>query len=110
MEYNTFAKKQTKKLYFKDCNIYEKINYNDKLIKLITINMSWVPISFIKRIYYYSIYGKFPPFYITLFDEIKRISKKAGQLAFCPLCLSSSSQALRFFDNVFLKVFIFFIC
>ena len=73
MAYDTYAKKQIKKLYFKDGNIYEKTKYKNNLVKLVTINMSWVPLSFIKRIYYYSTHSKFPPLYIILFDKIKKI-------------------------------------
>lgn len=74
-EYNNYLKRVVKKLYFIDNNVYEKSQKTGRLIKLITINMSWVPTSFIEKVYYYKVHGEFPPFYISLFLKIHRIPR-----------------------------------
>lgn len=75
MEYSNRLKRTIKKLYFKDGEIYEKSSTTGLLIKLHTINMSWVSTSLIEKVYYYRMYGKFPPLYISLWGKIQRIPR-----------------------------------
>lgn len=74
-EYDNYIKRTIKKLYFKKNNVYEKSKKTGEFIKLISINMSWVPTSFIEKVYYYRAHGKFPPFYLSLFGKISRIPR-----------------------------------
>ncbi len=74
-EYIDSLKRIIKKLYFKNNNIYEKNKTTKELIKIKTLNMSWVTTSFIEKVYYYKRYGKFPPFYISLLGKISRIPR-----------------------------------
>ena len=74
-EYVNSIKRTIKKLYFKNSNIYEKVEKTGQLVKLNSINMSWVTTSFIEKVYYYRKHGKFPPFYIPLLNKISRIPR-----------------------------------
>ena len=75
IEYIPELKRKIKKLYFRDGNIYEKTAGAGKLIKLNSINLSWVTTSFVEKVYYYRIHGKFPPFYVSLLGKISRIPR-----------------------------------
>lgn len=75
MEYSNRLKRKIKKLYFRDGEVYEKDGATGALIKLRTINMSWVTTSLIEKVYYYRMYGKFPPFYVSLLGKVQRIPK-----------------------------------
>ncbi len=75
MEYNLRFNRMMKKLYFKDNKIYEKSIETGKLAKVNTLNMSWVTTSFIEKVYYYKMHGKFPPFYVSLLGKISRIPR-----------------------------------
>ena len=46
-----------------------------KLIKLNSVNLSWVTTSFVEKVYYYKIHGKFSPFYVPLLGKISRIPR-----------------------------------
>ncbi len=64
---------KTNKLYFKNGEIFEKNLKNGELIKLNTVNMSWVPTLFIAKVYYYGINGKKAPFYLPLLYGVKKM-------------------------------------
>jgi hypothetical protein len=74
-EYVDYLKRTIKKLYFKNNNIYEKTKKDPHLVKVNSINMSWVVTSLIEKVYYYKINGKFPPFYVSLLGKISRIPR-----------------------------------
>ncbi len=75
MEYDNYLKRKIKKLYFRNGDIYEKIAATDELVKLNSINLSWVTTSFIEKVYYYKTRGKFPPFCLALLKKISRIPR-----------------------------------
>ena len=75
MESKKNISKKIHKLYFHDGQIFEKCLKNKKLIRVNTINMSWVPLTLIEKIYYYSLCGKFPPFYALLFNFLQIINR-----------------------------------
>lgn len=74
-EYASELKRTIKKLYFKDGYIYEKIKTTGVLIKLHTINMSWVTTAMIQKVYYYTVHGTFPPFYTVLWSKVLRLPR-----------------------------------
>jgi len=74
-EFTEELKREVKKLYFKNGKIFEKNESNGKMVEIVTLNLSWVTTSFIEKIYYYKLYGKFPPFYISLLGKISRIPR-----------------------------------
>ena len=68
-----------KKLYFKNGKIYTKEKSSGNLIKINTLNMSWVPTLFIAKVYYYGVNGKHAPFYYPLvynFKKLIRVSRR----------------------------------
>ena len=68
-----------KKLYFENGKIYTKEKTSGKLIKLNTLNMSWVPTLFIAKVYYYGVSGKQTKLCTTLafyFKKMIRVIKR----------------------------------
>ena len=66
---------KTNVLYYKNGEIFEKSLNNKKMIRLNTINMSWVPLILIEKIYYYNLYKKFPTTMFLLKNYIKKIGR-----------------------------------
>ncbi len=81
--------KTIKKLYFKDGKIYTKQKSSNELVKVSTLNMSWVPTLFIAKVYYYGIHGKHP-FFVPITFYVKKIIRVIKRLA-----INSSSRAER---------------
>lgn len=75
-EWNKQAKRQIKKLFFENGNIYEKETFSEKLIKINAINMSWVPLAIIEKTYYYAMTGKLPSLLTKIGFLIKRVMRK----------------------------------
>ena len=74
-EYDERLKRTIKKLYFKDGDVYEKELISGALVRLKSINMSWVTTTLIEKVYYYKIHGAFPPFYVPLMSKARRIPR-----------------------------------
>lgn len=72
-EYSKYAKRSIKKLYLKNGKVYEKTKDSGKLIEIQTINMSWVPLSLIEKIYYYTLRKSFLYWPNRVFRYIKRV-------------------------------------
>ncbi len=74
-EYVPRLKRTIKKLYFSDRHIYEKVAATGEMVKLNSINMSWVTTALIEKVYYYKVHGTFPPTYLALFGMMKRLPR-----------------------------------
>lgn len=62
-----------KKLYFKNSKVYEKLKESGELIEIQTINMSWVPLWLIERVYFY-VSGR--TFFYYFFNRVSRYLKR----------------------------------
>jgi hypothetical protein len=69
------ANRDVKHLFFENGNIYEKKVVNDELIRLNAINMSWVPLTLIEKVYNYSMYGHLPTLRERAVYFLKRIAR-----------------------------------
>ncbi len=74
-EFYKNANRNIKKLYFQNGDVFEKRKRDDKLIKLNAINMSWVPLSIIEKVYYYKRYGSLPNIWVKLMFFSKKIPR-----------------------------------
>jgi len=67
------GQKDIKKIYFRDGKIYEKMKSSGKMVEVKTINMSWVPLYLIEKIYYYTLGESFLYWPNRVFRYIKRV-------------------------------------
>lgn len=74
-EFNKGANRNIKKLFFNDGDIYEKKSETGELVRLNAINMSWVRLSLIEKVYNYATLGHLPNFAEICRYFLKRVRR-----------------------------------